>query len=265
MGIRFACHACDKRLNIKQDLAGRRGICPACAARFRIPLSDAEHSTPVDLPVATTTAPVGQVVSPVQQIEASKPVVSDPQPSAVPSPQVATDSEPAAEPENVPKQESASSVNVLEVDPQATWYVRPPSGGQYGPASSIVLKQWIGEGRVAANALLWRDGWPHWRDAKEVLPELASQLPQAETSQRPSAIATPQAESDGSVQAPDRPETLVAKDFAASTPDPNAYQGESGLGADKRARSMRRVMLIGVLSALAVTLVGALILIVNRQ
>ena len=48
MGIRFACHVCQKQLNIKRDLAGRRGICPHCQSRFRIPLEDAEQSTPVD-------------------------------------------------------------------------------------------------------------------------------------------------------------------------------------------------------------------------
>ncbi|HBV61746.1 MAG TPA: hypothetical protein DEF45_01870, partial [Rhodopirellula sp.] len=49
MGVRFACHVCQKQLNIKRDLAGRRGVCPHCQSRFRIPLEDAEQSTPVDV------------------------------------------------------------------------------------------------------------------------------------------------------------------------------------------------------------------------
>ncbi len=62
MGIRFACHECGKRLNIKSELAGRRGVCPACSAKMRIPLSDAETSTPVEeiLPFPQADAPAGR-------------------------------------------------------------------------------------------------------------------------------------------------------------------------------------------------------------
>ncbi|MEL7264252.1 MAG: hypothetical protein AAFP69_05500 [Planctomycetota bacterium] len=48
MGVRFACHVCGKRLNIKTELAGRRGKCPACGQRFRIPTSDQELSIVLD-------------------------------------------------------------------------------------------------------------------------------------------------------------------------------------------------------------------------
>ena len=65
MGVRFACHNCGKRLNIKNDLAGKRGKCPQCNERFRIPLSDQEYSEPLDddsdqpaePPIEPTSAP----------------------------------------------------------------------------------------------------------------------------------------------------------------------------------------------------------------
>ena len=38
MGIRFICPRCDKKLNVKMYLAGKRGICPKCEARIRIPV-----------------------------------------------------------------------------------------------------------------------------------------------------------------------------------------------------------------------------------
>ena len=50
MGIRFACHVCAKQLNIKEELAGKRGICPACSSKFRIPKQDAERSLPIEDP-----------------------------------------------------------------------------------------------------------------------------------------------------------------------------------------------------------------------
>lgn len=37
MGIRFICPSCDKKLNVKSYLGGKRGICPKCDARIRIP------------------------------------------------------------------------------------------------------------------------------------------------------------------------------------------------------------------------------------
>ena len=133
MGIRFACHACGKRLNIKTELAGRRGVCPACSAKMRIPLSDAETSSPVE--------------------------------ELLPFPQAG------------PPATAETSAPLSEHEPEATWYVRPPSGGQYGPANTDLLRQWIAEGRVAATSLLWRDGWAQWRTAAEALPEMAGRLP----------------------------------------------------------------------------------------
>ena len=56
--------------------------------------------------------------------------------------------------------------------PNANWYVRPPSGGQYGPAKGDVLRKWIGEGRVTADSLIWRDGWDDWQTAGPLFPEL---------------------------------------------------------------------------------------------
>lgn len=38
MGIRFICPNCDNKLNVKAYLAGKRGICPQCNARIRIPV-----------------------------------------------------------------------------------------------------------------------------------------------------------------------------------------------------------------------------------
>jgi len=55
---------------------------------------------------------------------------------------------------------------------EVAWYVRPPSGGQYGPASTAVMRSWIQEGRVSADSLVWREGWRDWQDAGKVFPQL---------------------------------------------------------------------------------------------
>ena len=49
MGIRFRCQACDKKLHVKSFLAGKRGVCPKCGAKIRIPAqSDPAFATETD-------------------------------------------------------------------------------------------------------------------------------------------------------------------------------------------------------------------------
>jgi hypothetical protein len=51
---------------------------------------------------------------------------------------------------------------------EATWYVRPATGGQFGPATSEIMRIWLAEGRIAADTLVWRDGWRDWQEAHQV-------------------------------------------------------------------------------------------------
>lgn len=54
------------------------------------------------------------------------------------------------------------------------WYVRPPSGGQFGPATSDVMRTWLSEGRVSDDSLVWREGWRDWLVAGKVFPQLGA-------------------------------------------------------------------------------------------
>jgi hypothetical protein len=65
----------------------------------------------------------------------------------------------------------------IDEAPQAIWYVRPPSGGQYGPARGDVMRKWLGEGRVSPDSLVWREGWGDWRTATETFPSLGMVTP----------------------------------------------------------------------------------------
>ena len=60
----------------------------------------------------------------------------------------------------------------LTESPHMVWYVRPPSGGQFGPAMADVMRTWITEGRVSADSLVWREGWRDWQEAGVVFPQL---------------------------------------------------------------------------------------------
>ena len=78
------------------------------------------------------------------------------------------------EPPGLPKPTppEAESVDPIDENPRAIWYVRPPTGGQYGPADGEVMRQWLAEGRISVNSLVWREGWDQWEEAIQVFPQL---------------------------------------------------------------------------------------------
>lgn len=241
MGIRFACHVCGKRLNIKRDLAGKRGVCPSCSNRFRIPWEDSEKSIPLEsaVTVGAAASEDRSTVSAGTQLAASGSAVATLPRSSTPD----MIEQALADTPNPRVTDFPSSI--LDEDPAATWYVRPPSGGQYGPASSEILREWIAQGRVASTALLWRDGWPQWREACETLPELAQRLPNGSVGSRTSSTKS----------------SSHRTSTSASSPQ---LAGQSTVGSERRGRSAKRVMLIGVLSAVALALLGLLVILVNR-
>ena len=262
MGIHFACHVCAKQLNIKQDLAGKRGICPACSSKFRIPANDAVTSLPIDDSDARRSShrqgqPVGSMAT--NQTLASKPAESPTKEATSHSPTKQALAKPAVE------------FDLLTDDPDATWYVRPPSGGQYGPANSDVLRSWIDEGRVASTSLLWRDGWPNWRSADEALPGLASKslsndnvnFGSASNSPMPLGSATP---ATAPPEAPSHSSSSrsvasvgIDKPSASETP---SLAGKSDVGTQRRRRNGKRIFWIGALSAISIALIGVLVYLV---
>lgn len=73
-----------------------------------------------------------------------------------------------------PAAQAASRPDPLAEDPGAVWYVRLSNGGQYGPAGADVMRSWLGEGRIAPDALVWREGWRDWQEASAVFAELGA-------------------------------------------------------------------------------------------
>ena len=129
MGIRFICPNCDKKLNVKSHLAGKRGICPDCATRIRIP---------------------------------SKPsAVSAEEKQASQSYQVA---EQAEDKPRVP----LSIKRCLSEKPDLNWYIRPSGGDEYGPADNDLLLAWVNENRIGADTELRRDDWLKWKPACDI-------------------------------------------------------------------------------------------------
>ncbi len=191
MGIRFYCPNGHK-LNVKEFQAGRRGICPFCGARTQIPtqstrpsgkarnrvaggataktIDQMDHddgqgsdSSPDILPGEPPMLPGdpggGKTLGPSTAPGSTSigPVVAPPTASAPPSPAQSAPAEPR---------------DPIAEAPESIWYIRPPSGGQFGPAPGELMQTWLSEGRVSADSLVWREGWHDWQEAGAVFPKL---------------------------------------------------------------------------------------------
>ncbi len=174
MGIRFYCPNGHK-MNVKSFLAGCKGICPVCGAKMDIPLESTRPSSrhPEQQPQPGATG------SESPQAETSKP-------TAVPNQPVPTVEFAEASPELVAMtldeaQRGSSAATFAAgppVDPLATdgnvvWYVRPPTGGQFGPATTDIMRGWLAEGRLSTDTLVWREGWREWQEAGRLFPQLS--------------------------------------------------------------------------------------------
>ncbi len=63
--------------------------------------------------------------------------------------------------------ESEREISSFSDDTDAAWRVNV-LGKTYGPASLEVVKAWIVQRRIPRTALVFREGWKYWREAREV-------------------------------------------------------------------------------------------------
>ncbi|MCG8449461.1 MAG: DUF4339 domain-containing protein [Pirellulales bacterium] len=208
MGIRFTCPNGHK-IHVKAFLAGKRGICPECDAKFIIPGGSNESAVPV--------ANGGADAVELPQAASSAPALPETSSTLLPPPSPGASAEPAL--------------------PDA-WYVRAASGGQYGPATTEIMRGWVAEGRVTADSWVWRPGWPEWRTGNEALTLLGGS-----------------AATDSSVQPPT--ETTDALPGQASGPRRHASL--------RRTRRERARAITFALSGLVLLLLIAVVLVVSRS
>lgn len=263
MGIKFLCPNGHK-LNVKSFLKGKKAICPKCGTRVIVPddsqdISE-EQDSGAELAMASTldAAAGASSANPAASngsgsgaptIPPAPAVVpSHPAPSKVSSAKEAAPATSAGQP----------SVNPIDEAPTAVWYVRPATGGQFGPASGEIMRGWISEGRVGASSLVWRAGWPEWRAASAVFPALGKLLAS------PVATATVQA--------------VAARPVAVSAaPQPSlpAQQGTLPSGEvltpvaqalrKRRRRNDQTLIISGILLVVTLVLVAVLVFVWQNQ
>lgn len=152
MGIRLHCPNGHK-LHLKSFLAGRRGICPHCGARFDIP-GERLPDAPADVPPAPS-------VTSEQSRRSSR--------NRPPALHGSSAALAAIDVDRLLGLSRAGDIPAaIDEAPAAQWYVQLASGEQFGPADGPLMRTWLTEERVPDNARVWREGWTDWRLAGSV-------------------------------------------------------------------------------------------------
>ena len=121
-----------------------------------------------------------------------------------------------------------------------------------------MFREWITEGRVAATALVWRDGWAEWREAIEVLPELSGRSESARGGPELNLVF-----GDSGAARPQNSAPIDNYSGGAATTTTEVH-GNRQIGAIKRKRFLQRAVTITVLSLVAIGLVAALLAVAGR-
>lgn len=178
MGIVSYCPS-GHRVKVKDHFAGKKGICPTCGAKFRIPL------TSVDAPPAAARGSVaasGDTALPVAAVVSLDADLAATLPRALP---LATVSPMDVPREHVPAagvdQEAdvlveadfteAAVPAVIDEAPGASWCVALPGGAPSQPMSGEDLLGWLSSGTATGEELVWRSDWSDWRPARDVFPD----------------------------------------------------------------------------------------------
>lgn len=297
MGLKFLCHLCEHPMHVKDFLAGKRGKCPQCGGSIRIPANGEEYSLPISADLKGTESAnelaneVAAVTTTndhrthVASVVTSK-ATSTPNETRTPSDRATGTTEPAkssaSASSSAPAKPTSVIPEVISEAPNAAWYVRPPSGGQYGPAIGSVFWDWLNEKRVGESSLVWREGWGTWQTAKEVFPDFFRPSPIPATAKPPQAPPAPDPVTPPLAAVPSQvplakaptsqaasPQATFAQGVPASQPQPmgidsTAESRRSVQIRRKRSHSQNLVLLVG-LSLVALILVVVLVVVLVMQ
>jgi len=282
MGIRFHCPYCQKKLNVKAFLAGKRGICPYCDSGLDIPLESEPRNGKGKLPtesVEVETVPregEAALAGPAAQASAEAGITTSPtaaatssgsgyQPSTE-SPRISAEATPA-EASKPPSGPESNGPDAIDENPEAVWYVRPPSGGQFGPAKGDVMRKWLDEGRVSPDSLVWREGWADWQEAEPTFPSLSKRsTPASPPTPAPTNAPSPSAGPSTSSQA-----VAVAKPAARMVADSSPAEAEpkpdttATKALARRRSNLPALIAVGVLVVVSIGLLVGLIVALNVQ
>lgn len=180
MGIVAFCPR-GHRVKVKDELAGRKGICPRCQVRFRIPLLGSELPVARVLsldPLAASRLPRAEILGSDDLLRAAGVVVEQVAGGDGPDSEVmGCDDVPAdafetmdRDPQVEPGQTAALHPAIAE-RPDLAWCVAVPGGKPSPPYSGEALQRWLQAGSATGQEVVWRADWPEWVPIRSVFPE----------------------------------------------------------------------------------------------
>jgi hypothetical protein len=187
MGIVAFCPR-GHRVKVKDELGGRKGICPECQVRFRIPPAGTELPVArvVSLdPVMAERLPRAEVLGSDDLLQAAGGSVQrDDGREAPESDGVGVDALPpdAFEPlafETVDRDPAAGGAAArsaalhpaIAERPELAWCVAVPGGEPSPPYDGPALQRWLDAGSATGEEVVWRADWPQWVPIRTVFPQ----------------------------------------------------------------------------------------------
>lgn len=146
MGIVAYCPR-GHRVKVKDALAGKKGICPECGERFRIPQLAATGT-----PTQSATTADGRL--PQATVASLDPAVAAGLPRVVP----------------LDRPPERKLDPVLAARPELTWHHAVPGGAASPPLTAEAMQQWLESGAVSGAELVWRSDWPDWLPIRRIFP-----------------------------------------------------------------------------------------------
>jgi hypothetical protein len=165
------------RVKVKDELAGRKGVCPECHARFRIPRESCPIPTArvLGFDAAWAASLRRAVILPVDHafmrsrsgdVE-RRPVTSRADAFQDAAPRLASPPAPRLEPEPQP----AALHPLLAAEPAAAWCIAIRGGEPSAPLTAAEMQAWLGSGQASGDEVVWRSDWSDWVAIRQVFPE----------------------------------------------------------------------------------------------
>lgn len=164
------------RVRVQDQLAGRTGRCPTCAATFRVeavaelPLARLVQLDPGVVATLPRARPLTSSVQPNQG--GGQPASQSLQRSVMQPPQPVVAEDPPADVAAEPRAAAAPLHPVIAERPDLTWCIAFPGGEPTEPIDAATMQAWLDGGHAAGTEVVWRADWPEWRPVQDVFPGL---------------------------------------------------------------------------------------------
>jgi hypothetical protein len=192
MGIVAYCPQ-GHRVKVKDQLAGKKGLCPVCGTKFRIPAVNDPANDAADDPATAAAASEQRAHAPVAgrsgvasdaaafppaRILALDPAIVATLPRAIAWDVAAGAAAPAAEAPVVPAEtyESATPPRrplhpVIAEREDLAWSIALPGGEPSAPLPADTMQDWLDARQATGDEVVWRADWPQWLPVRQVFPD----------------------------------------------------------------------------------------------